>query len=77
MSGTSGDGVDASIITTDGAEQYSEIVNKYFKYDQKTYENIHNLRCKILKSEDLKKKSKVISVLIVQLKAFMLEVCFK
>jgi anhydro-N-acetylmuramic acid kinase len=55
MSGTSGDGVDASIISSDGINQYSEIINKYFKYDQKIYENLHNLREKILKFEDLKK----------------------
>ena len=32
MSGTSGDGVDISIITSDGIGQYSEILNKYFEY---------------------------------------------
>ena len=30
MSGTSGDGVDASIINSDGIDQYSEVINKYF-----------------------------------------------
>ena len=55
MSGTSGDGVDASIISSDGIDQYSEILNKYFKYDEKIYENLHNIRGKIIKFEDLKK----------------------
>ena len=55
MSGTSGDGVDASIINSDGIDQYNEITNKYFKYDQKMSENLHNLRAKILKFDDLKK----------------------
>ena len=55
MSGTSGDGVDASLINSDGINQYSEIINRYFKYDQKIYENLHNLRGKILKIEDLQK----------------------
>ena len=54
MSGTSGDGVDASIISSDGIDQYSEISNKYFRYDKKIYKNIHNLREKILLSDDLK-----------------------
>ena len=54
MSGTSGDGVDASIISSDGIDQYSEISNKYFRYDKKIYENIHNLREKIILSDDLK-----------------------
>ena len=55
MSGTSGDGVDASIITSDGIDQYGEILNKYFEYDQKIHKNLHNLRGKILKIDDLKK----------------------
>ena len=50
MSGTSGDGVDASIISSNGIDQYSEITNKYFEYDNKIYENLHKLRGKILKS---------------------------
>ena len=29
MSGTSGDGVDASIITSDGVGSYSEVINNY------------------------------------------------
>jgi len=61
MSGTSGDGVDVSIISSDGVDQYSEIINKYFKYDQKIYENLHKLRVKILKSDDLKKNENEIS----------------
>ena len=61
MSGTSGDGVDASIISSDGIDQYSEITNKYFVYDKKIHENLHNLRSKILKFEDLKKNENDIS----------------
>ena len=61
MSGTSGDGVDASLISSDGIDQYSEIINRYFKYDQKIYENLHNLRAKILKPEDLQKNTNEIN----------------
>ena len=61
MSGTSGDGVDASLITSDGIDQYSEIINRYFKYDQQIYENLHNLRAKILKPEDLQKNTNEIN----------------
>ncbi len=32
MSGTSGDGVDASIIRSDGEIKYKVILDKYFKY---------------------------------------------
>ena len=63
MSGTSGDGVDASIISSDGIDQYREILNKYFKYDHKTHENLHNLRGKLLKIEDLKKNEHEINYL--------------
>ena len=44
MSGTSADGVDASIIQSDGDTKYKVILDKYFKYDQNIYENIHNLK---------------------------------
>ena len=33
MSGTSGDGVDASIIKTNGLDQYELIKDEYFEYD--------------------------------------------
>jgi len=47
MSGTSADGVDASIIQSDGDTEYKVILDKYFKYGQNIYENIHNLKEKI------------------------------
>ena len=61
MSGTSGDGIDASVISSDGIDQYSEIINEYFKYDEKIYENLHNLREKIFNFGDLKKNEKEIN----------------
>ena len=47
MSGTSADGVDASIIQSDGDTKYRVIKDKYFKYSQNIYKNIHNLKDKI------------------------------
>ena len=41
MSGTSGDGVDASIIKSDGLSKYEVILNKYFEYDKNILPNIH------------------------------------
>ena len=61
MSGTSGDGVDVSLISSDGIDQYNEILNEYFEYDLKTYENIHNLKSKILKLDDLKENANEIN----------------
>ena len=58
MSGTSGDGVDASIIKSDGKSKYVGILNDYFKYDKEIYEKIHNLKEKIHNLTDLQKYSK-------------------
>jgi len=55
MSGTSMDGVDASIIQTDGEANYKAISNKYFEYKKDLYENLISLREKINSSKDLKK----------------------
>jgi anhydro-N-acetylmuramic acid kinase len=54
MSGTSGDGVDASIIITNGTNQYESIKDKYFEYDLDLYKDIHNIKEKIHKTEHLK-----------------------
>ena len=60
MSGTSGDGVDASIIKSDGSTKYEVILDKYYKYNQKIYENIHNLKGEINDTKDLQNLSKKI-----------------
>ncbi len=54
MSGTSGDGVDVSIIETNGINQYRLIKDKYYEYDLAIFKDIHNLKEKIHKSEHLK-----------------------
>ena len=53
MSGTSADGVDASIIQSNGDTEYEVILDKYFKYNQKIYKDIHNLKEEINDSNDL------------------------
>ena len=60
MSGTSMDGVDASIIQTDGRSKYQAILNKYFEYPSSIYQNLIKLRDKIKSSKDLKKHQKKI-----------------
>jgi len=52
MSGTSGDGIDASIITSNGENQYEAIIDRYFEYNREIYENIHNLKDKIANSTE-------------------------
>tara|TARA_B100001248_G_scaffold260047_1_gene247347 strand:+ start:9857 stop:10972 length:1116 start_codon:yes stop_codon:yes gene_type:complete len=53
MSGTSGDGVDASIIYSDGINQYEVLKDKYFEYDTKIHKNIHLLKENISNPDDL------------------------
>ena len=60
MSGTSGDGVDASIVQSDGDTEYKVILDKYFKYSQKIYESIHSLKEKINNSKDLKNLNQIL-----------------
>ena len=60
MSGTSMDGVDASIIKTDGKSQYKAILDEYFEYSEDIYKNLTILRDKIKNSKDLKKHQKQI-----------------
>ena len=49
MSGTSGDGIDASVISSNGLDQFEVIKNKYFEYDSKIYKQIHQLKNQISK----------------------------
>jgi len=58
MSGTSGDGVDASIIESNGIDQFEVITDKYFEYDSDIYQEIHNLKEKIIGIKDLEKHPK-------------------
>ena len=60
MSGTSMDGVDVSIIQSDGETKYKVILDKYFEYPQDIYKHLTQLRDKIKSSKDLKNFSKEI-----------------
>ncbi len=53
MSGTSGDGVDASIVKSDGSDNYKVILNKYFKYSLDISNGIYELKEKINNKKDL------------------------
>ena len=59
MSGTSMDGVDASIVCSSDGINYitSSKENQYFEYDKDLYQELTNLRDKITSSNDLKKYS--------------------
>ena len=53
MSGTSMDGVDASIIQSDGEINYKTVSNKYFEYNENLIKNLTSLRDKINHSKDI------------------------
>ena len=74
MSGTSGDGVDASIIKTDGTNQYTLIKDKYFEYNSEIYKDIHSLKEKIHKIEHLKTFNNEINILERKITIFHAEI---
>ena len=73
MSGTSMDGVDASIIRTDGNTEYSIILDEYFEYGPDIRKNLINLRSKVLEPNDLKNHSEEIKLLERELTIFHAE----
>ncbi len=58
MSGTSGDGVDASIISSDGETKYEVIEDQYFEYETDVYKKIHDIKLQINSSNELEKFQK-------------------
>ena len=57
MSGTSMDGVDISLIKSDGYDEYISILDDYYEFNYELRQNLINLRDKIFTLEDLKKNS--------------------
>jgi anhydro-N-acetylmuramic acid kinase len=63
MSGTSGDGVDASIIQSEGETKYISIYDGYFQYNKFIFEKIHDIKQRIKSSNDLNNLSSEIKSL--------------
>ena len=61
MSGTSMDGVDLSVIKSDGNDQFSSIYDTYKEFDDGLYKQLISLRDKISNFKDLKPHSKEIN----------------
>ena len=70
MSGTSGDGVDASLINSDGSSNYKVEINKYFKYENNFSQKIHSLKDKINTVTDLETYSSELKALEKELTIF-------
>jgi len=73
MSGTSMDGLDTSIIQTDGKFEYKLILDKYFKYPESIYNSLILLRDKVKSLKDLKKYQKKIKSIEKDLTIFQAE----
>ncbi len=73
MSGTSVDGVDVSIIESDGNREFSSILDRYFEYDKELIKKILNIREKITNTDKLDKYSKEIKDLERKITLFHVE----
>ena len=58
MTGTSMDGVDISLIKSDGDEEFTHILDRYFEFDHQLSKKLINLRKKLLNYQDLRKNLK-------------------
>ena len=74
MTGTSVDGVDLSLIKSDGLSYFTSIFNKYYKLDADLREGIIELRDKISSVDDLKEYSKKLKIIERDLTLFHAEI---
>jgi anhydro-N-acetylmuramic acid kinase len=77
MSGTSMDGIDASIIKSNGEDKYETVFDQYFEYDEEIYRELVNFRNKINSSEDLKINSNTLNEIERKITLFHATVCKK
>ena len=75
MSGTSMDGIDASIIKSNGEDKYELVFDQYFEYDEGIYLELVNIRNKINSSKDLEVNSILISELEKKITLFHASIC--
>ncbi len=63
MSGTSMDGVDASIIKSDGLAKYDNVLDEYWEFDEILREKLVDLRSKIITKDNLVDFSEQLKIL--------------
>ena len=77
MTGTSLDGIDLSIIKSDGFDSFISILDKFYEFDTILRDNIIELRGKIHSIEDLKEYSENLKVIERELTLFHAEIINK
>ena len=77
MSGTSMDGIDASIIRSDGENEYESTFDEFFEYDQALYNDLVNLRNKINSANDIIVNSELVSEIERKITLYHAEICNK
>ncbi|MDB9745644.1 anhydro-N-acetylmuramic acid kinase [Candidatus Pelagibacter sp.] len=77
MSGTSMDGIDASIIRSDGENEYQSTFDEFFEYDQALYKDLVNLRNKINSAKDIIVNSELVSEIERKITLYHAEICNK
>ena len=77
MSGTSMDGIDASIIRSDGENEYVSTFDEFFEYDQALYKDLVNLRNKINSANDIIVNSELVSEIERKITLYHAEICNK
>ena len=77
MSGTSMDGIDASVINSNGEDRYEAVFDQYFEYDEEIYKELINIREKINSSKDLKSNSILINTIERKITLFHAVICNK
>ena len=74
MTGTSIDGIDLSLIKSDGLNYFSSILDKYYKFNSDLRDKIVELRDKISSIEDLKEHSGNLKIIERDLTLFHAEI---
>ena len=77
MSGTSMDGIDASIIRSNGEDKYEVIFDQYFKYDEEIYKELVEIRNKINSSVDLEFNATLLDKIEKKITLFHASICKK
>ena len=70
MSGTSMDGVDASIIKSDGHSKFDNVLDKYWEFDATLHKKLIDLRNEIVTKDKLVKFSNELKILERELTIF-------